>query len=163
MSAQGFAVVAHRDQGRWSCDLVPEALTSDLDRCLVQLDPYAGTDGTFAFVNAAGDESFVAIRVEGGRAPRYLLSDAVAAFEWPMARQVLERVVTDPALHPERTWPAGDLDLFVDHGVSAAELRMLLDNIELSADELLGYLAESLGFGPEYAVVVDALPGTLTA
>lgn len=39
MSAQGFAVVAHRD--------------SDLDRCLVQRDPYAGT-GTFAFVNAAG-------------------------------------------------------------------------------------------------------------
>lgn len=163
MSAQGFVVAAYRDQGQWSCDLVPEALTSDLDRCLGELDPYAGADGIIAFVNAAGNESFLAIRVAAGRKPRYLLSDASVAFEWPLARQVLERVTTDPAFHPERTWPAGDLDLFADHGVSAGKLRMLLDNSELSADELLGYLAESLGFGPEYAVVVDALPGTLTA
>lgn len=162
MSAQGFAVAARRDEGRWSCDLVPEFLAADLDRCLAQFDPYSRVNGVIAFVNPAAGEGFVAVRVQEGRPPRYLLSDATAAFDWPLARQVLERVPTDPAVQPEHIWPAGDMDLFGDLGVAAPELRTLLDNLELYADELLGYLAESLGFGPEYGVVVDALPGTLT-
>lgn len=158
MSAQGFAVAARRHADGWHCELIRDAALADLGSCLAALGPTIEGDEVVALISAA-DHYFVAIRL-GAQRPRFLLSDATAAFDSALARQVLTRVPAFPTADVRRRWPAGHLGLFTDLGVPAARLRSLLANDELSPDELFGYLAERLGFGAQYDAVVDALPGT---
>lgn len=160
MYEKGYAVVARAEDDGWRCYLLPAAVLANPER-LLTLSTGDDPRRMVVLVNVA-DAYVLAARFERGSEPRLLLSDATAALDSALARAVLDRVDAVPSLGREHIWPAGDLTLFADLGVDAPRLRRLLDNGELTSDELLGYLAESLGFGSEYAVVVDGLPGTLT-
>jgi putative tRNA adenosine deaminase-associated protein len=154
--ADAYAVVVFREQGHWQVGLLPEALTGDLDGLIAAVRQQPGENGAFALVDVA-DEFFVVVRVKFGRV-RVLLSDVTAATDWDLAAQVLDHldleVPGDEELDVE---PAGDLAVFDDMGVDAMEMGAILADDDAYADEMLGALAQRLGFADAFERVVDAL------
>ncbi len=154
--AEAYAVIAYRDQGRWPVELLPEAVTADLDALLAAVRQQPGESSALALVDVA-DEFFVAARVQQGSV-RLLLSDVTAALDWDLAAQVLEHLDLDPPDDDDaEVEPAGDLALFDDLGLDAREMEALLSDLDAYADEMLSSLARRLGFATAYERVVDAL------
>lgn len=160
MAEDGFAVAVYRESGRWDCALLPPAVLDDLEHCVAVLRQQPPEGGPAALVNVA-DEFFVALRVAPNGDLRVLLSDVTAAEEWELARQALDLVGdtgdTEEPADPEEVWPAGDLGIFRDLGLDERELGLILDDVDLWADEMLSAVADRIGVGAEFARVLDAL------
>ena len=66
-------------------------------------------------------------------------------------------VDTDGAFDDDEAgWPGGDLDVFADDGLPADELRPIVTADDLWADEMVGRIAERLGFAAELTAAVGA-------
>ena len=158
MAEDGFAVAVYREGGRWECALLPPAVLEDLDACVSALRQLPAEAGPLALVDI-GDEFFVALRLAPGGGVRVLLSDVTAAEEWEPARQALDLIGYDAESpeDPEEVWPAGDLGIFRDLGLDERELGLILDDVDLWADELLTAVAERIGVGPAFAQVLDTV------
>jgi putative tRNA adenosine deaminase-associated protein len=153
--AEAFGVIAYRDLGRWQVELLPDAVTRDLDALLEAVRSQPEGSSALALVDVA-DEFFVAARVLQGHV-RLLLSDVTAAVDWDLAAQVLDHLDVDvPDDDDADVEPAGDLDLFDDLGVDALEVEELLSDLDAYADEMLSSLAERLGFASAYERVVGS-------
>lgn len=157
--AEAYAVICFRIDGRWEVDVLPEALTDDLDGLIAAVGQQPGENGAFALANVA-DEFFVVVRVQQGRV-RVLLSDVTAAVAWDLAAQVLEHLELEVPSDDDRNevWPAGDLGVFDDMGLDAMEMGAILSDDDAYADEMLSALARRLGFADRFERVVDALMG----
>ncbi|HVQ95450.1 MAG TPA: tRNA adenosine deaminase-associated protein [Mycobacteriales bacterium] len=157
MAEDGFAVTVYREGERWQCALLPPAVLSDLDHCVAALRQQPKEGGPFALLDV-DDEFFVALRLAPTGELRVLLSDATAAVDWDLARQAVELLGEDVPADEEldEVWPAGDLGMFADLGLDERDLGMILDDLDLYADEMLTLIARRIGVGDEYAKVVDA-------
>lgn len=157
-----FAMAAYLDDGVWQVAQLPRRAGEDLSSLLATLRRLPGEVGTIAMVSV-DDDFFVAARVLGSQA-RLVLSDATAAAEWPLAREVLDSVrdwdTVGDVLDPEHREPIGDLDLFADLGFGAGELEDLCDDSELYPDEMCGEIADRLGFGREFDHMLDHVHDT---
>ncbi len=155
--AQAYAVIAYCEQGLWQVEVLPDAVTDELDALVAAVRQQPGDNGAFALVDVA-DEFFVVVRVQHGRV-RLLLSDVTASAEWDLATQVVDdlglEIPRDDAL--AHVVPVGDLGIFDDMGLDGLELAALLSDVDAYADELLSALARRLGFASAYQRVVDAL------
>lgn len=151
-----FAVVCYREEGRWEIGLLPERATANLEAFIAAVRQQPGEGGALGFVNVA-DDFFVAAR-SSRDGVRLLLSDVTAADEWPLAREVLERLgLPEPSDEDfDDIVPAGDLTLFADLGLPEMELRLLLSDVDAYADEMLFSIARRLGFGDQLRRLVDA-------
>jgi putative tRNA adenosine deaminase-associated protein len=153
--AEAFGVIAYRELGRWQVELLPDAVTRDLDALLAAVRSQPEGSSAVGLVDVA-DEFFVAARVLQGHA-RLLLSDVSAALDWDLAVQVLDHLGLDvPDEDDAEVEPAGDLDVFDDLGVDAFDLEELLADVDAYADEVLRGLAERLGFAAAYERVVGS-------
>jgi putative tRNA adenosine deaminase-associated protein len=158
VAEDGFAVAVYREGGRWDCALLPPAVLHDLDTCVAVLRQQPAEGGPLALVDVA-DEFFVALRL-GSSGVRVLLSDITAADDFAIARQALDRAggqLDETPSDPEDVWPAGDLGIFRDLGLDERELGLILDDVDLWADEMLSAVADRIGVGAEFARVLDAL------
>jgi putative tRNA adenosine deaminase-associated protein len=160
---EGFAVTLFRDADQWQCALLPPAVMDDLDSCLTAVRQQPPEGGPMVLVDVE-DEFFVVLRLatESGRAGdvRLLLSDVTAAADYDLARQAVDRLGEElPAEEDmDEIWPVGDLRVFADLGLDEFELRNILDDLDLYADEMLVAIAHRIGLAEPYARVVDALP-----
>jgi len=158
-AVDGFAITASRESGVWRCGVLPPAVLESVESCIRATRQQHGDGGALGLVNIS-DEFFVVIRAAGGGDQvRLLLSDAAAALEWDFAADVVQRldeVVEDDIA--DEPWPIGDLGILEDLGLPAGELRMILDDLDLYADEMLGLIARRLGFAEEFAQTLDTLP-----
>ncbi|PSL05330.1 putative tRNA adenosine deaminase-associated protein [Haloactinopolyspora alba] len=155
MSDEGvvdFVVVAFRHGGRWRVESVPRRLGNDLDATVTVLRERAGGDG-FAFISV-DEDFFVALRLAGADT-RWLLSDVTAATDWPVARDVLDRLVLPLPDEDDRVQPAGDVTIFADLGVDPMSVAAICDDLDSYPDEMLARIADLAGFGPEFD---DVLP-----
>jgi putative tRNA adenosine deaminase-associated protein len=154
-TATDFAVAAYREEGRWVVETLPPNAADGLDRLVHALRQQPGEAGSIGLVSVA-DDFFVAVRVFG-EDERILLSDVTAAQDWPIAREVLDRLELplpdDDDL--EQVQPAGDLGVFADMGVPAMDVAMLCEDPDLYPDEILGSIASRLGFGEEFEQTID--------
>lgn len=161
MPAEGFvvAVVRDPDTACWQAYPLPNALLDDLDALLAALRQQAGEGGVIGLVDVA-DDFFVAIRIPPQGAVRLLLSDATAAAEWDLARQVLERLHEEPPDDDDldEVWPAGDLGIFRDLGLPEMELGAIVDELDLYADEMLLGIVHRLGFTSAYEAALGTVP-----
>lgn len=149
-----FVVAVSRDEGRWSASALPQRIGSDLDALVTALRQEPSDVGTLGFVSVA-DDFFVAARATVSGQPRLLVSDATAATESRIARQVLDRLDL-PVPEDEEITPAGDLDMFSDLGMQSGELEALLADLDLFPDEMLAGIAGRLGFGEVFERAVDS-------
>ena len=154
-----FAVVVYREDNLWEAEVLPVALTADLDGLIHALRQQPSIGGTIGLA-AIGDDFFVALRVFGGQVSVFL-SDVTAAEEWPLARQVLDYldipVPEDEDL--DQVLPAGDLSIFADLGLDEMELGALAGDLDLFPDEVLARIAGRLGFAPALERALDVALG----
>src|SRR5260370_30739769 len=147
VSPSDFAVVVYREDDVWEADVLPAALTGNLDGRSQGLRQQPGIGGAIGLV-AVGDDFSVALRVLGTHVSVFL-SDVTASVDWPLARQVLDYleipVPEDEDL--DQVLPVGDMSIFADLGVDEMELGALSGDLDLFPDELLASLARRIGFG----------------
>ena len=145
-----FALAAFREGDEWSVQDLAHDHLGDIETIAHALSRLPGDRGAVAMV-AVDEDFFVIVRV-AGVTTRVLLSDVTAAEDWELASSAvaflglpeLEVVDEDDQV------PAGDLDLLGDLGVSAMDLGLLLDDVDLYPDEILSDVARRLGFGEQF-------------
>jgi putative tRNA adenosine deaminase-associated protein len=155
--ARGFALIVLRIDGEWQVSPLPEALMDDLDGLVEALRHQSPHLLPLVLVDV-DDEFFVALRLDREGEPRVLLSDVTAAMDYDLAADVLDLLGEDTPDDVEEVWPAGDLELFGDLGLSDLELGAILDDLDLYADEMLLAIARRLGFGEALTAAVDLAP-----
>jgi putative tRNA adenosine deaminase-associated protein len=143
-----FAVAAYREEGVWQVvELVHDVLT-DVERLAHALRRFPGDGGALGLV-AVDEDFFVLVRVTGPTL-RILLSDITAADEWELARSAVELLGLPEPEDDDEQAPAGDLDLLGDLGMTAMDMAVLLDDLDLYPDEMLSDVARRLGFGSQF-------------
>jgi putative tRNA adenosine deaminase-associated protein len=158
-STTDFAVIAYREEEAWEAEVLPVALTEDLNGLIHALKQQPSIGGTIGLA-AIGDDFFVALRVLGTQVSVFL-SDVTAAADWPLARQVLDHLGVPPPGDEEldQVLPVGDLSIFADLGMDEMELGALAGDLDLFPDEVLARLAGRLGFGPAMERALDTAFG----
>lgn len=153
LDAIDFAIAAWREDGAWQADGLPTRLAGSLASLVAALGAHASEAGVVGLVSI-GDDTFLIVRVHGGRA-RLLLSDQTAALEWDLADEVLDALGLEaPEDDDEGSDPAGDMGLLADLGMSADELALLCEDLDLYPDEVLESVAKRLGFAELFAGIV---------
>jgi putative tRNA adenosine deaminase-associated protein len=150
-----YVLAAYREDGQPYVQALAKDLANDLDELIVQLRRLPGDAGALGFVSLV-EEVFVIVRVRGQHV-QVLLNDAAAANEWPIARDVadlLNEEIPDP--DEEETEPMGDLGILADLGVSDFDLETIIDNLDLTSDQMLGEIADKIKIGPQFRKIADA-------
>lgn len=153
-----FAAVAYREENQWDVDLLPVALTQDLDGLLHALRQQPSISGAIGMV-AIGDDFFILIRSYGHDKVSLFLSDVTASIDWQVARDALDHldigIPADEEL--DQVLPAGDLSILADLGVDEMELGALAGDLDLYPDEVLASISERLGFQQAFQRALDSL------
>jgi putative tRNA adenosine deaminase-associated protein len=149
-----FVISAYREDGVSVVSALADDLANDLEELIVQLRRLPGDAGALGFVSLVG-ELFVLVRVRGQHV-QVLLSDAAAADEWPIARDVAEFLGIDEVDEEDEGEPLGDLGILADLGVSDFDLGQIVGDIEASSDAMLLDVAEKIKIGAQFRRIVDA-------
>ena len=92
-----------------------------------------------------------------------LLSDAAAALDYDIAADVLDllrvEIPEEDAMDTDDIWPEGDLGLLADLGLPAAEMQVIIDEVDLYPDEQLDMIAQRCGFGSQFEALLEKQPG----
>ncbi len=159
VSPGDFAVVIYREDDVWEAEVLPTALTENLDGLILALRQQPGIAGAIGLA-AVGDDFFVALRVLGNNVSVFL-SDVTASVDWLLARQVLDYldipVPEDEDL--DQVLPVGDMSIFADLGIDEMELGALSGDLDLFPDEVLASLARRIGFGQALERALDSAIG----
>jgi putative tRNA adenosine deaminase-associated protein len=155
-----FAVVVYREDDAWDVEVLPVALTENLEGLIHALRQQPSIGGTIGLA-AVGDDFFAALRVVGSQVCVFL-SDLSAALDWALARQVLGYLdipVPGDDEDLDQVLPAGDLSIFADLGLDEMELGAISGDLDLFPDEMLLSIARRLGFGPALERALEAALG----
>lgn len=82
-----FAVIVYREEDQWEADVLPTAVTADLDDFVQALRRQPSMGGTIGFAGV-GDDFWVAVRVVGEDVSLFL-SDLTAAVDYPLALSLI--------------------------------------------------------------------------
>lgn len=143
-----FALAAYREEGDWQVQEIAHSLLVDVDTLAAALRRFPGDGGALGLVGV-DEDFFLVVRVVGPQL-RILLSDVTAADEWELALSAVEHLGLPMPEEDDEQAPAGDLDLLADFGMTAMDLGVLLDDVDLYPDEALSDVARRIGFGPEF-------------
>ena len=155
-----FAVIVYREEDQWEADVLPAAVTADLDGLVRALRRQPSIGGTIGFAGV-GDDFFVAVRILGEDVSLFL-SDLTAAVDYPLARQVLDTldiaVPSDDEL--DQVLSAGDMSIFADLGLDEMELGAISADLDLYPEDAVAGIAERLHFGDAVERALDAALGS---
>ena len=142
-----FALAVYREEGVWTAQELAHDVLADLDTLAHALRRFPGDGGALGVVGI--DEDFFLIVRVAGASTRILLSDITAADEWELAGSAVDHLgLPRPEDEDEDEQdPAGDLAILADMGMSAMDMGILLDDVELYPDEMVSEIARKLGFG----------------
>lgn len=144
----------YREDGQASGTALAKELANDFDGLIEQLRREPGDAGAVGVVSI-DQEFFVIVRVRG-RVVQVLLSDIVAAADWPIARDAADFLGAELPEDDDESEPVGDLDLFTDVGLSEMELEAICSDEDLDPLEALEMILEKVGFADAY----DKVAGT---
>jgi putative tRNA adenosine deaminase-associated protein len=146
-----IAVAAWHEDGRWTLALLPDA--HDLAQIIDRLKSQQTNGGAIALI-AIDEEFFMLIRVLGSHITMFL-SDVTCALDYEVAADFLEINEIDTPEDEEDPFPVGYLDIFADLGMNHMEIAALCDDAELFPDEQLEAIASRLGFGDQFAELLE--------
>ena len=151
-----YVLAAYREDGQVRVQALELDLANDLDALVEQLRRLPGDAGALGFVSLV-EEVFVVVRVRGQHV-QALLSDSAAAGDWPIAHDVLDFLgedVDEPD-DDEDGELVGDLDMLADLGLNEFELGTIVDNLDLSSDQMLGAVADRINLNPDFSRATEA-------
>ena len=146
-----IAVEAWHEDGRWSVANLPDA--QDIPAIIDRLKAQQTNGGALALI-AIDEEFFMLIRVLGTTISMFL-SDVSCALDYEVAEEFLEIADLDQPNEDDEPFPVGHQDIFADLGMPHMELLALCDDSELFPDEQLEAIAKRLGFGNEFAELLE--------
>ena len=149
-----FVLAAYREDGDPRVQELAKDLANDLDELIVQLRRLPGDAGAIGFVSLV-EEVFVIVRVRGQHV-QVLLSDATAAAEWPIARDVADYLGEEIPEEEDEPDPMGDLGILSDLGLSDFDLGAILDDLDMGSDEMLMSVADKIKLNPQFRKVAEA-------
>ena len=149
-----FVVAVYREDGRPLAVPMNYDLANDFDELVRQLGRLPGDSGAVGFVSIAG-EFFVACRVRG-RVIEVLLSDAGAANDWPLARDVVDYLGEEIPDEDDDSSPTGDLEMLAANGLRAFELEQIATDYDADSDELVLKIVRKLKVAPEFERAVES-------
>ncbi len=152
-----FAVAAYREEGSWQLDPLPRKVAGEFGTLVSVLRQRPADGGALGLVSV-DEDFFLLVRVLGDDV-RVLLSDATAALDWPLAREAVEQLPDEVPTDVDSVQPAGDLDIVADLGVDALSLGMICADFDRYPDEMLGEVADRIGFGERFEQALDAVLG----
>jgi putative tRNA adenosine deaminase-associated protein len=153
-----FVLAAYREDGQPYVQSLGKDLANDLDELIVQLRRLPGDAGALGFVSLV-EEVFVITRVRGQHV-QVLLSDAAAASDWPIARDVADYLGEEPLEEDEEEGePIGDLGIVADLGLSDFDMGAIIDNLDLSSVDMLIEIADKIKLNPEFRKAAEAAVG----
>lgn len=135
-----FVVALYREDGVGVATELAPRLANDLDELVEQLRRLPGDAGALGVVSIAG-QFFVLCRVRG-RTVQVLLSDSIAANDWPIARDVVDYLgieVPDPEDDSE---VLGDFEMLADQGVSEFDMEQIAGDPDEDSDQLVHQLVD---------------------
>ena len=145
-------VALYREDGQPVAVALSLELANDLDELINQLRRIPGDAGAAGLVSIAS-EFFVIVRVRGKKV-QVLLSDELAAADWPIARDVADFLGSELPDDEDDAGPIGDMDIFADAGLQDFELEALCEADE-DSDVLLEKIVKKLKFGAQYRKTVQ--------
>jgi len=153
----GFAIAVVREDGKWRCTAMDSAVLSELDAAITELRKVRSTGAVIGLLGV--DDQFFLLLRPSPRGLSLLLSDAAAALDYDIAADALDLLrVEPPSEDDEEVWPEGALDILADIGLPAAELQVIVGEVDLYPDEQLQMVAQRCGFADEYNKLLDTIP-----
>ena len=149
-----FVVAAYREDGQAYVQALSKDLANDLDELILQLRRLPGDAGALGFVSLV-EEVLVLVRVRGQHV-QVLLSDSAAGADWPIARDVIDFLGLEVPEEDEESEAVGDLGILADLGLSDFDMASLVDDLDLSTDQMAQEIADKIKVGEEFRRVVDA-------
>jgi putative tRNA adenosine deaminase-associated protein len=149
-----LVVGLYREDGLPVVAALPKALANDLDELADHLRRLPADGGCVGLVSVS-DEFFVVCRVRGQHV-HVALSDAVAANDWPIARDVVDFLGIDIPDVDDDSFPVGDFEMLADLGLGDFDLEAIASNYDADSSVLAAEIADRLKFGPQYGRVVSA-------
>ena len=149
-----FVLAAYREDGEPRVQELAKPLANDLEELIVQLRRLPGDAGAIGFVSLV-EEVFVIVRVRGQHV-QVLLSDATAAAEWPIARDVADYLGEEIPEEEDEPEPMGDLGILADLGLSDFDLGAIVDDLDMGSDEMLMAVADKIKLNPQFRKVAEA-------
>ena len=143
-----LVVALYREDGKSSGLALPKELANDFDELIEQLRRVPGDAGALGVVVIDSD-FFVLVRVRG-RKVEVLLSDSLAANDWPVARDAADYLGVEIPEDEEDSAAVGDFDMFADTGLSEFELEQICSDLDADPVDLVGEIATKLGLGPAF-------------
>jgi putative tRNA adenosine deaminase-associated protein len=143
-----LVVALYREDGKATAVPLDFDLANDLDELIRQLGRLPGDSGADGWVSIGG-EFFVLCRVRG-RTVEVLLSDATAANDWPIARDVVDYLNAELPDEDDDPSPLGDLEMYAASGLRAFELEAIATDYDEDSDVLLGQIATRLKMSAEF-------------
>lgn len=148
-----FVLAAYRLDGQWYISELADDVGDNLDALISALWHFNSEVGTLALVSV--DEEFFVIVRQSGDNVRIVLSDVTTIDDYPLAADIADRLGLSDSDDDEAPQAAGDMDVIDDLGMPAMELTMMCDDDDLYPDEALTRVAQRLGFGDEFATIVQ--------
>ena len=150
-----LVLALYREDGGPAAAELTKDLANDFDELIEQLRRVPGDAGA-AGVVVIDSDFFVLVRVRGKRV-EVLLSDSLAASDWPIARDAADFLGEEIPDDDEDAAPVGDFAMFADAGLSAFEMERICSDLDADPIDLVAEIAEKLGFGTAYKKVVSTL------
>lgn len=146
-----LVIACYREDGQPVAVPLDLDLANDLDGLIEQLRRIPGDAGAVGMVSVA-NEVFVLVRVRGKRV-QVFCSDALAADDWPIARDAADFLEVDlpDEDSDDESYPIGDADILADAGLPDFELEAMAEDLDEDSTTLLELVATKLGFKTEFA------------
>jgi putative tRNA adenosine deaminase-associated protein len=153
----GFAIACVREEGRWRCTAMDSSVLGELDAAITELRKVRSTGAVIGLLGV--DDQFFLLLRPSPSGLSLLLSDAAAALDYDIAADALDLLrVEPPTEDDDEVWPEGALDILEDIGLPAAELQVIVGEVDLYPDEQLQMVAQRCGFADEYNKLLDTIP-----
>ncbi len=153
----GFAIACVREDGRWRCTAMSSSVLIELDEAITELRKVRSTGAVIGLFGV--DDQFFLLLRPSPSGLSLLLSDAAAALDYDIAADALDLLrVEPPSEDDDEVWPEGALDILEDIGLPAAELQVIVGEVDLYPDEQLQMVAQRCGFADEYNKLLDTIP-----
>jgi len=149
-----LALIAYLDGDEWSVRELPDVEYRALSELESELHHFPEDADAFAMMSLYEDFVIIA-RLDDEGELTVVLSDITAALNWRLAHSVTEHLGLVVDEDEDDQVPAGDLRILADLGVSADDLVDLLLDPELYPDEVMGEIADRLGFGDLFDEYVE--------
>ncbi len=146
-----IGVIAWHEDGCWTLGVLPDP--NDIAQVIIRLKAQQTNGGSIALISI-DEEFFILIRVLGSHISLFL-SDITAALDYEVAEELLEIADIPLPEDDEEPGPIGQLEILADLGLSGMEISALCDDEELFPDEQLEAIANRLGFGDQFAELLE--------